>query len=69
MELSRLWFRSGIRGVVLLAFTGAGLLAHTIYLGYHAYQSSLAHVAPLSSAQAYYYCGAWLVAGLYLYAC
>lgn len=68
LELSRLWFRSGIRGVVLLAFAGAGLLAHTLYLGYHAYQSALAHVAPLSSAQAYYFCGAWLVAALYLYA-
>ncbi len=68
LELTRLWFRSGIRGVVLLAFAAAGMIAHTLYLGHSAYQSTLIHDAPLSSAQAYYYCGAWLVAVLYLYA-
>jgi ABC-type uncharacterized transport system permease subunit len=68
LELTRLWFRSGIRGVVLLVFAGAGMIAHTLFLGYSAHQSSLAHEVPLSSAQAYYYCGAWLVAALYLYA-
>ena len=67
LELTRLWFRSGIRSAVLLAFAAAGMIAHTLYLGHSAYQSLLVHDAPLSSAQAYYYCGAWLVAALYLY--
>ncbi len=30
LEISRLWFRSGVRGAVMLGFAGAGLL---VFLG------------------------------------
>ena len=30
MEVSRLLFRSGIRGAIMLAWAGAGLFAHTV---------------------------------------
>ena len=30
LELSRLFFRSGIRGAVMVGFASAGLLAHTL---------------------------------------
>ena len=32
LELSRLWFRSGIRGIVMLGFVVAGWIAHTAFL-------------------------------------
>ena len=32
LELSRLWFRSGIRGIVMLGFVVAGWIAHTMFL-------------------------------------
>ena len=32
LEVTRLIFRSGIRGATLLIFAGAGLFAHTVYL-------------------------------------
>ena len=37
LEVSRLWFRSGVRGALMLGFAGAGLLAHVLFLGYRAY--------------------------------
>ena len=36
LEISRLLFRSGVRGVVMLGFAGAGLVAHTAFLYYQA---------------------------------
>ena len=61
LEVTRLVFRSGIRGAALLGFAGAGLLAHTVFLLHHALQTS---GAPLSSQQDWYLLSAWvLVAG------
>ena len=34
LEVSRLWFRSGIRGIVMLGFVVAGWIAHTAFLYY-----------------------------------
>ena len=54
LEVTRLLFRSGIRGAVMLGFAGAGLFAHTVYLFYRvieSYQASGLVGAPLSSTQ------------------
>ncbi len=64
LELSRLLFRSGIRGAVMLGFAGAGLLAHTIYL---AEKAASASGYPLSSEQDWYVVAAWILAAFYLY--
>ncbi len=64
LELSRLLFRSGIRGAIMLGFAGAGLLAHTIYLAERAVSAS---GYPLSSEQDWYVVAAWILAALYLY--
>jgi ABC-type uncharacterized transport system permease subunit len=69
LELSRLLFRSGIRGAVMLGFAGAGLLAQVLYLGYRAYTSVTAEQAslPLSSAFDWYLVAALAVVLVYLY--
>ncbi len=64
LEVTRLWFRSGLRGAVMVGFASAGLLAHTLYLGYRAAQ---APNLPLSSPFDWYLLGAWLLAAVYLY--
>jgi hypothetical protein len=64
LELSRLLFRSGIRGAIMMGFAGAGLLAHTCFLYY---QAVLATGSPLSSAQDWYLVAAWLLVAVYLY--
>lgn len=64
LELSRLLFRSGIRGAIMLGFAAAGLLAHTIYLYERAVSAS---GFPLSSEQDWYVVAAWILAALYLY--
>ena len=64
LELSRLLFRSGIRGAIMLGFAGAGLLAHTIYLTERAASAS---GYPLSSEQDWYMVAAWILAAFYLY--
>lgn len=64
LEATRLAFRSGIRGAVLLGFGGAGLFAHTIYLVNRAAQSP---GSPLSSQQDWYLVVAWVLAASYLY--
>ena len=38
LEISRLLFRSGVRGAVMLGFAAAGLVAHTAFLYYRAIQ-------------------------------
>ncbi|MGH7193726.1 MAG: hypothetical protein ACREJM_09365, partial [Candidatus Saccharimonadales bacterium] len=63
LEASRLWFRSGFRGAVMLGFGAAGLLAHTFYLAYRAG----ADAVPLSSEFDWYLLAAWLLAAVYLY--
>src|SRR5271163_1893453 len=64
LELTRLWFRSGVRGAIMLGFAVAGFLAQTLYLGYRAAQSD---AAPLSSSFDWYLLAAWMLAGAYLY--
>ena len=64
LELTRLMFRSGIRGTAMLGFAGAGLVAHTAYLYY---QFSSAPGSPLSSERDWYYLAAWALVVLYLY--
>ncbi len=64
MELSRLLFRSGIRGAFMLAWAGAGLFAHTVYLYYRAVNTT---GVPLSSWQDWYLVAAWALMVVYLY--
>ncbi len=33
LEITRLFFRSGIRGALMLGFAGLGLVLHTLFLG------------------------------------
>ena len=40
LEISRLFFRSGVRGAVMLGFGIAGLIAHTLFLGHRALESA-----------------------------
>ncbi|HQU41667.1 MAG: hypothetical protein B7Z73_16125 [Planctomycetia bacterium 21-64-5] len=63
LEGSRLFFRSSVRGAVLLAFGAAGLLAHTIFLAYRASSEAM----PLASEFDWYLVAAWLLAAVYLY--
>jgi ABC-type transport system involved in cytochrome c biogenesis permease subunit len=64
LEATRLWFRSGVRGALMLGFAGAGLLAHTMFLFYRAVT---ADGAPLSSSFDWYLLGAWFLVAIYLY--
>ncbi len=64
LEFSRLFFRSGIRGAIMLGFAGAGLFAHTAYLYYRA---ASATGSPLSSSQDWCLVAAWILAATYLY--
>jgi ABC-type transport system involved in cytochrome c biogenesis permease subunit len=64
LEITRLLFRSGIRGAVMLGFAAAGLLAHSIYLYHRALRNP---AAPLSSAYDWYLIAAWLLMAIYLY--
>ncbi len=70
LELSRLVFRSSLRGLVMLGFTAAGLVAHTAFLFYQAERinAQLHGVGlPLSSTQHWYLTAAWLLAAMYLF--
>ncbi len=64
LELSRLWFRSRVRGVVLFGFAAAGLLAHTAFLYYRAVQAA---GAPLSSERDWFLIAAWTLVAAYLF--
>ena len=64
MEVSRLAFRSGLRGVAMLGFAGAGLVAHSAYLYYRA---THADGSPLSSEHDWYLIAAWVLVATYLY--
>ncbi|REJ69383.1 MAG: hypothetical protein DWQ31_04785 [Planctomycetota bacterium] len=66
LEISRLFFRSGIRGAVMLLFGFAGLVAHSWYLAALALTSPAGGV-PLSSLFALFLIAAWLLAAMYLY--
>ncbi len=63
-EASRLVFRSGVRGVVMVGFAAAGLVAHTLFLGWRAVSES---TVPLSSPFDWYLLAAWLLAAGYLW--
>ena len=64
LEVTRLLFRSGIRGAAMLGFAGAGLFAHTVFLCHRAIGAS---GSPLSSEQDWYLVTAWAITALYLY--
>jgi ABC-type transport system involved in cytochrome c biogenesis permease subunit len=66
LEIGRPFLRDRGRAIVgnlLLLFTGAGLLAHTLYL---AHRAGIAHASPLSSPYDWCLLAAWAVALLYL---
>ncbi len=63
LEISRLLFRSGVRGAVMLGFAGAGLLAQSAFLYYRA---AGAAGSPLSSFYDWYLLAAWVLVATYL---
>jgi ABC-type uncharacterized transport system permease subunit len=67
LEISRLLFRSGARGAIMLAVAGAGLVAHTAFLYYRALKAVAANAAPLSSEQDWYLVAAWAIVVVYLH--
>ena len=70
LEISRLLFRSGIRGALMLGFAGAGLFAHTVYLYYRwaeFYEKATSGGSPLSSEKDWYLVAAWVLVVFYLY--
>ncbi|MEK6239144.1 MAG: hypothetical protein N2C14_30880, partial [Planctomycetales bacterium] len=64
LEISRLAFRSGVRGAVMILFAAGGLFAHTLFLAHRAY---IATGVPLSSPFDWYLIAAWLLILVYLY--
>ncbi|MEN6558627.1 MAG: cytochrome c biogenesis protein CcsA [Thermoguttaceae bacterium] len=64
LEVSRLWFRSGLRGVLMVGFAAAGWVAHTMFLCHQAVAGS---GAPLSSERDWFLMAAWALAAVYLY--
>lgn len=64
LEASRPLFRSAVRGVLLVGFAAAGLLAHTLFLGWRAVTEP---AVPLSSPFDWYLLAAWLLAAGYLW--
>jgi ABC-type uncharacterized transport system permease subunit len=64
LEISRLLFRSTVRGAVMLGFAGAGLVAHSAFLYYRAINAA---GAPLSSERDWYLVAAWALVVVYLY--
>ena len=63
LEVSRLLFKSQVRGAILVGSVAAGLLAHSLYLYHHAvYAVGL----PLSSQRDWYLVAAWGVVVLNL---
>jgi len=64
LELSRLWFRSGVRGAALVGFSATGLVLHTAYLYHHALKDT---AIPLSSPRDWYLIAGWFLAVVYVY--
>ncbi|MDZ7618941.1 MAG: hypothetical protein U1E05_18195, partial [Patescibacteria group bacterium] len=64
LEASRMVFRSGVRGAIMLGFAGAGLVAHTAFLYHRAVKMP---GSPLSSEQDWCLVAAWLLVVVYLY--
>ena len=68
LEISRLLFRSGVRGAIMLGFAAAGLVAHTAFLYYRAVKAVHGEVAaPLSSEHDWFLVAAWALVVVYLY--
>ncbi len=67
LEVSRLLFRSGVRGAVMLGFAGAGLVAHSAFLYYEAVEALSRGAPPLSGKQHWYMLAAWVLVVCYLY--
>ncbi len=67
LEVSRLWFRSGIRGMVMLGFVVAGWFAHTAFLFNSAAKAAEAGGSPLSSDQDWLLLAAWVMVMVYFY--
>jgi ABC-type uncharacterized transport system permease subunit len=65
LELSRLWFRSPVRAVLLVAFAVLGLFTHTVFLVNEA--QSVQSSAVLSSWHDWFLVAAWVLAAAYLY--
>lgn len=63
LEVSRLFFNSRARSAIMIGFAAAGILAHTVYLGYRA---SGADRSPLSSPFDWYLLVAWTLAAVYV---
>ena len=63
LELSRLVFRSGLRGALMIGFATLGLAAHTILLTNRAMGSP---ATPLASAYDWYLVAAWVLVVMYL---
>jgi ABC-type uncharacterized transport system permease subunit len=66
LEVTRLLFRSGVRGALMLGFAGAGLVAHSIFLGYR-WLETPPDAAPLSYAMDWCLVAAWVLVVFYLY--
>ncbi len=66
LEATRLWFRSGLRGALMVGFGAAGLIAHTWFLLSEAALDP-AIGAPLSNWFDWYLAAAWALAVAYLY--
>jgi ABC-type transport system involved in cytochrome c biogenesis permease subunit len=64
LELMQFVVRRGPRQILALGFVLAGLLAHTLFLGYRVVEYS---ASPLSSAFDWCLVAAWLLVGAYLY--
>jgi ABC-type uncharacterized transport system permease subunit len=64
LEISRLVFRSGVRGAFLRGWAVAGLVAHSIFLYNQAVSSA---GAPLSSWRDWFLVAAWFLMIVYLY--
>jgi len=64
LELYRLLFHRGARGLATLGFAGAGLVAHTAFLYYRAVHQI---GAPLSSERDWYLVAAWVLVLVYLF--
>ncbi len=64
LEVSQLIRPSRTRTVLMIGFVAAGLLAHTLYLGYRAFELS---ASPLSSSFDWALVAAWLLMGAYVY--
>jgi len=62
LEATRMWFRSGVRGALMLGFGAAGLFAQTAFLAYRAVTGD---GTPLSSEFDWYLIAAWALAVVY----